>query len=343
MFDTPRRRRRRRLIWPLLITVVVVVVVMVATAGDDARSTISYMEDVQSTATGISRAGSTLRDLVADLSRVDRAEFQSVVDGVVIALDEASEVASSEIPASEVVGAMTLYRLAVESWQQGIDGFEETILRAADDTTDQNVIDDLASAVVLVRAGDRIYEALLEELAREDVPSPVAEMPQVRLLPVDTPITVLAPAWVSAARSEVSGLPIRPSVRIEQVSTDPAWVTSADGSTVVPAVSDTIEVMVVVGNSGNTATSLGSLALRLVGDDSEPIERTQSVPVVEAAASTSIVFSDLAVTPGAFYQLELELDPGGSDTFADDNRYSTGFTVNEATPDTTTDTTTSGG
>lgn len=343
MFDAPRRRRRRRLIWPLLITIAVVVGLVVATAGGDARSTITYLEDVQTSATEISRAGSTLRTLVGDLSRVDRAEFQSVVDGVEAALDSAEAIVHDEVPNSEIVGAMTLYRLALDSWIEGIEGFEESILRAADDPLDETVIDDLASAVVAVRAGDQIYGALIAEFEREDVPAPVAAMPDVRLLPVDTPITVLAPAWVSAARSDGSELPIRPSVRIEQVSTEPEWVTSADGSTVVPAVSETIAVMVVVGNSGNTATSPGSLSMRFSGQDGEPVEVTEAVPVIAAGARTSIVFRDLAVVPGTFYQLELELDPGGDDTFSDDNTYSTGFTVNEATPDTSVPTDTTDG
>jgi hypothetical protein len=344
MFDAPRRRRRRRMIWPLLITIAVVIGLVVATAGGDARSTITYLEDVQTSATEISRAGSTLRTLVGDLSRVDRAEFQSVVGGVKSALDSAEAIVRDEVPNSEIVGAMTLYRLALDSWTEGIQGFEETILRAADEPLDDTVIDDLASAVVAVRAGDQIYGALIDEFDRDDVPAPVTAMPEIRLLPVDTPITVLAPAWVSAARSEGSELPIRPSVRIEQVSTDPEWVTSADGSTVVPAVSETIAVMVVIGNSGNTATSPGSLSMRFSASDGEPAEATEPVPVIEAGARTSIVFRDLAVVPGTFYQLELELDPGGDDTFTDDNTYSTGFTVNEATPDTTdtTDTTDGG-
>src|SRR5690606_14988243 len=144
MFDAPRRRRRRRLIWPLVITIVVVVGLVVATAGDDTRSTITYLEDVQTSATEISRAGSTLRTLVGGLSRVDRAEFQSVVGGVKTSLDSAEAIVRGEVPSSEIVGAMTLYRLALESWSEGIDGFEDTILRAADDSLDESVIDDLA-------------------------------------------------------------------------------------------------------------------------------------------------------------------------------------------------------
>src|SRR5690606_36502246 len=106
---------------------------LVATAGGDVRSTITYLEDVQTSATEISRAGSTLRTLVGDLSRVDRSEFQSVVDGVETALDSAGAIVRDEVPNSEIVGAMTLYRLALESWTEGIEGFEESILRAADD------------------------------------------------------------------------------------------------------------------------------------------------------------------------------------------------------------------
>lgn len=340
MFDSPRRRRRRRIVWPLIVTLLVAVGVLVATAGGDARSTIGYLEDVQVSAMQVSRAGSTLSSLVADLSRVDRSEFQSVVSGATEALDEAAEVAEREVPDRELLGAMALYRLAVDSWRQGIRGFSDAILQAADDPSDDGVIDQLASAVVSVRAGDDIYGALLEEFAREDVPAPVAEMPEVRLLPVDTPITVLAPAWVSAAQSDASGLPMRPSVRIEQVSTNPEWVQSSDGTVVVPAVAETIDVTVVIGNGGNTATEQAVVDLTFTGPDGEAVELEDSVDPIEPGNSTSVAFRGLSVTPGAFYELMVELDPQGPDAHREDNRHSTGFLVNEATP--TTETTVGG-
>lgn len=334
MFDPPRRRRRRRLIWPLLVTVVVAIALVVATAGDDARSTIGYLEDMQNSALELSRAGSTLNGLVGDLSRVDRSEFESVVTGVLEALGNAEELVEQDAPVPELVGAVSLYRLALDRWTEGVEGVSDSILRAADDPREEDVVDDLALSVLLVRAGDDIYEALLDELARDEVPAPVAEMPDVRLLPVETPVTVLAPAWVSAARSTASGLQIRPSVRIEQVSTEPEWVTSADGSVVVPILSDVLDVIVVVANSGNTATTRGQLALVFSGSEAEPVELTEEVPVIAAGASTTIIYPDLAVMPGSFYQLDLALDPGGLDTFAEDNRFSTGFLVNQATTST---------
>lgn len=340
MFDAPRRRRRRRIIWPILITFVAVIVVIVATAGNDARATISYLEDMRSRSVELGRAGSTLSDLVGDLSRVDRSEFQSVVSGVEEALTAAEEVTDQESPEDALVGVATLFRLAVNSWSQGIDGFSEAILRAADDPTDQSAVDDLASAVVRVRAGDTIYDALIEELAREEVPSPVGAMPDVRLLPVDAPVTVVAPAWVSAARAEAGGLALRASVRIEQVTTSPEWVTSADGSTVVPA-TDIIDVAVVIGNAGNTgADSGGSLELTVSTAEAEPVVLTRGVPAIDAGASTSVIFTDLTVAPGMSYQVQLILTPAGADAFADDNRHSTGFVVNAATE--TTDTTAGG-
>ncbi len=339
MFDAPKKRRRRRLVWPLLISVVIVVSVLVATAGGDARSTITYLEDVQTTARQIARAGSTLETLVGDLSRVDRTEFESVVEGVRTALDDAGEVAANRAPDDELLGAMTLYRLAVEAWRQGVDGFADAIYLAADEPNNESVVDDVASAVVSVRAGDDIYGALVAEFDREEVPSPVGEMPEVRLLPIDAPITVIAPAWVEAVRSEASGLAIRPSIRIEQVTTKPEMVQSADSQIVVPAVADTIDVMVVVGNSGNTATGEATLQLTFTGGEGEPVVESAAVPPIEPGASTSVPFRELAVTPGVFYELLLELDPEGPDLYQEDNRYSTGFAVNEATP--TTDTTSS--
>lgn len=331
MFDSPQRgRRRRRIIIPVLVTVVVLVAAVVATSGDDARSTISYLEDVRKSAADLALAGSSLTGLVGDLSRVDRSEFESIVSGVSDSLEAAEVVAATEPPDPSLVGASTLFRLAVDSWHQGIDAFSEAILMAADAPSESRAVDDLSAAVVLVRAGDRIYTALTEELAREDVPSPVAPMPDVALLPIDTPITVLAPAWISAVRRDTSGLALRPSVRIEQVTTKPQWINSADGSVVVEA-TDALDLIVVVANVGNIEAEPGQLTMTLSSGDGDPLTETQPVATLGSGTSTSIIFSSLSVVPGSDYTVDLELTPGGPDVHAEDNLHSTGFTVNAAT------------
>lgn len=331
MFDSPRRRRRRRIVWPILVTVVAGTALIIATSGSDARATITYVEEMRSASADLARTGASMRDLVADLARVDRTEFDSVIGGVESALAAAGEVAAMEHPSQDLIGAATLYRLAVDSWDQGMAGFAQALLAAADDPSSDAVVDDLASAVVLVRAGDRIYDALVAELARPDVPSPVTEMPEVRLLPVDAPVTVLAPAWVTAARSNTSRLALRPSVRIEQVTTRPEWVPNADGILVVPA-TDAVDVVVVIGNAGNVGAEVGSLRLTVVGPEGEPVVLTEEVPEMAAAAQTSVTFAEVAVAPGASYQMEALLSPGGGgDMFLDDNRHASGFTVNAPT------------
>lgn len=330
MFDAPRRRRRRRLVWPLLITVVVVIAVIVATSGKDARATISYLGDMRNAASDLALAGASLNDLVGNLSRVDRSEFQSVVSGVNDALVEAHQVAKSDPPDQTLVGATTLFRLAIDSWDQGISGFSEAILAAADNPDDNTAVDDVASAITDVRTGDRIYHALVEELSREDVPSPVGPMPEVSLLPTDVPITILAPGWVSATRSEESGLPLRPSIRIEQVATKPPWLTNADGDVVVPA-TDTLDLMVVVSNVGNTDSDAAELQMTLSTGEGDPVVTTKTVPILGAGNNTSVVFPNLAVTPGVTYQVDLALAPGGPDAVLDDNTHSAQFTVNAPT------------
>lgn len=336
MFEPPRRRRRRRIIWPVLLTLVALIAVIVATAGNDARATITYLEDLRARSVALSQAGSTLTTLVGDLAHVDRSEFQSVVSGVEEALADASEVADRDVPEEALVGVSVLFRLAVDSWTQGIAETSAAILQASDEPTDAAAPDGLAAGLVSVRTGDRIYEALLEELEREDVPSPVGEMPQVTLLPSEAPITVLVPAWVIAARADGNGLALRPSVRIEQVQTSPEWVTSADGSIVIPA-TDVIDLAVVVSNAGNTDSEIGSLELTVADQVADPVVMTERVPSIAPGMSTSSLFLDIAVTPGQAYQVQLILDPGGADSFSEDNRFSTAFSINAAT-----DTTASG-
>jgi hypothetical protein len=129
-------------------------------------------------------------------------------------------------------------------------------------------------------------------------------------------------------------------VRIEQVATSPEWVTSADGAVVVPA-TEILDVAVVVGNAGNTeAEAGGTVELTLATAEAEPVVLSRPVPEIAAGASTSVIFTELAVVPGLSYQVQVILTPGGPDAFAEDNRHSTGFVVNAATE--TTETTTGG-
>lgn len=333
MFDPPQKKRRRRIVIPILVTLAVAVVAVAGASGDDTRANISYLEDMHGSAAEVSRAGTALNDLVGDLSRIDRTEFESAVGLVDEALGAAQEVTPGEDPDPALVGATTLYRLAIEQWTEGIDGFSRSLLRAADDSSDREAVDDLANALVQVRAGDRIYQALVEELAREDVPSPVAPMPDVELLPMDDPVTVLAPAWVAAVRSETSGVALRPSVRIEQISSDPEFIMSADGDPVVPAPEDeTVDITVVVANTGNTVSDPAAVELELgsVGSE-ETTQASEAVPVIEAASTTSVVFTDVPVVLGSTYEMTVTLRPGGIDLFGDDNQRSMRFVVNAAT------------
>lgn len=330
MFDSPRRRRRRRMIWPVLITVLIAGGVLVATSGSDARATITYLEDVRTASADLSRVGAAVRQLVGELSRADRTEFDSVMTGVETALANAQEVAAREPPSQELVGAGILFRLAVDSWTRGMEGFREALLLAADEPADTSAVDEVASAVVLVRAGDGIYDELVVELSRPDIPSPVADMPEVRLLPVDAPVTVLAPAWVEAVRSLTSGLALRPSIRIEQVATRPEWVTSATGDVVVPATSE-IEVVIVVSNAGNTTSEPATLALTVGTPEADTAEWSAEVPGIAAGSQTAITLPGVEVVPGLSYILDVVLTPGGADMFRDDNRMSLRFTVNAET------------
>lgn len=330
MFDQPRRRRRRRLVWPVLVSLIAAVAVVVYTVGSDAQTTIGYLADLRASAGELARSGTALSDVVADLSRVDRSEFSSVVDQVMASLEEASEVGAEEPPEASLVGAATLFRLAVESWQQGIEGAAEALLAAADDPDDSVAVDELTDAVVLVRAGDRIYQELTEELRRPGTPQPVTPLPEVELLPSDAPLTVLAPAWVQAARSATSELPLRPSIGIQQVSTTPEWVINAEEQLVVPA-TESLDVAVVVSNSGNAPSGPASLELVLAAGEGDSTVMSELVGGIEAGAQTSVIFSEVEVQPGTAYTLTVRMVGVEADLVPEDNEMVHELIVNAPT------------
>lgn len=345
MFDSMERtrKRRRRLLVPLLVTVTVVIGLLWSLSGTDARATIAYVEDMRTASEDLGVAGANLSTLVGDLSRVDRAEFVSVVDGVQSALEGAKLVADQDAPEPALAGAAALYRLAVERWTVGISEFSAAILTAADEADSALPESDLAEALVALRGGDRIYAALLDEFERDEVPDPVATLPTVNLLPTDAPISVIAPAWIAAARSVEGSLALHSSIGIEQIATDPEMLVAAADDVVIPATDDAIDVTVVVTNKGNTVSEPATVTILLVAiDGTEPREVTESVPAIEPGASTSVIFPDFEVFPSWNYVMDVTLAPGGPDGDVADNTQRIAFRINEATPTDSTDSTDAG-
>ncbi|HEX5695861.1 MAG TPA: hypothetical protein VFZ15_05715 [Acidimicrobiia bacterium] len=323
----PRRRAFSRFIWPAVITAAAVVAVVVSGAGTDTRAQLDYLGVMHDQATELSVGGDSLRLVISRLARVERAELVTATEAIAADLETAMELVEAGPPSDSLIAANALYRHAIESWGAGVAGFTSGILDAADDPNSTVAVDNIANSLAVLRNGDRLYAELVEELAREGTPAPVAAMPEVVMVPAEGELVGLSLAYVEAARAVNSGIALRPGLTVSQIVSDPVWAVNPTDQPVLPA-TETVSFSVVITNLGNVESGSEPLELTLNGA-SEPVVVLETVPVLEPGEQTAIQFLDLEVEPGGIYEVIAELKVVGVDLDYEDNMREVVFSVNE--------------
>ncbi|GEM_PF-1254988 len=329
MLDTakPKRRSLSRFLWPVVVTAAAVVAVVVSGAGTDTRAELDYLGEMHDHATALSLGGDTLRVVISRLSRIDRDELVTATDAIGADLAAAMELTDSGPPSPSLVAADALYREAVEAWTVGLSGFTSAVLAAADDPANTVVVDNIANSLNELRSGDRLYLELVQELERDEVPEPVAPMPEVLMMPAEGEIFSISQAYVEAARAVNSGLALRPGLMVSSIVSNPLWRVSPHEQAVMPA-TEVANFSVVVTNVGNVVSEQQLINLSLLGA-AEPVVGQERVRPLEPGEQTAIQFTDLAVETGGVYEVIAELVELTNDVDFEDNRLAVTFTVNE--------------
>lgn len=330
IFDPPTRTRRRalsRLIWPLLVAVAVVLAVVISVTGDETRTELEYLEQVQAQASDLARGGSAFRDVVSRLQRIGRTELITVVEGVREDLAAGLDLAEGEAPITSLIAVNALYREALETWDRGMEGFSAAVLEAADDPESTVAVDNMAGALADIRAGDNAYRRMVEAMGRDDVPEPLSPMPDVVLLPAEGSLLSLAVSYVDSARSDNNRLALRPGLAVSMVVSEPEWQVNPGGQAVVPA-TGAITFSVVVTNRGNIMSEPVPLLLELIGGP-ELIRMTEDITPLDPAQQVTVVFDEVGVEPGGIYEVRATLVATGNDSSFEDNEISVEFAVNE--------------
>jgi hypothetical protein len=329
LLDQPRPRRKAlgRFLWPLVITAAAVVAVVITSSGDDTRVELQYLDELQESASELSVGADTLRDVISRLSRIERSELETATTGLRDSLETAQELVDRGPTSDNLVGANAAYRRAVEAWTVGVSGFSSGILTAADDPTNTVVADNIANALAELRAGDRLYSDAVRELEAEEVPDPVAPMPEVLMLPAEGELFTLSLAYVEAARSPNSGIPLRPGLQVASITSDPLWNVDPNDQAIVPA-TELLSFSVVVNNSGNIASEPEPIELTLAGE-SDPVVVSEMIPALEPGQQTAVRFLEIPVTPGALYEVAASLTAAANDTNLEDNALTVLFEVND--------------
>jgi hypothetical protein len=328
ILDPPRPRRRLgRIVVPIVLTIAAVVAIIVANAGTDTRSELDYLDEMQGAVSDIAVGADSLIDVSGKLNVTSRVEFVTVTDSLRSTIASALALTRAGPPTDELVAVNSLYRQALQAWNRGITRYSSGVLVAADEPDNANAADRIADALAELRAGDNLYAALVEELARDDVPDPVAPMPEVVLMPVTGGLISAASTLVEAARSSMNALAFRPGLGVAQLVADPEWVVNPDDLTVVPA-TDAITFSVVVENPGNVKSRRETLTLTVTGGP-DIVEQSIDVEPLEPGRRRTLVFDAVPVEAGVTYDVAATLMVRHPDFNLDDNQISVVFTVNE--------------
>jgi hypothetical protein len=327
MLERPTRRRRWRW-WALALTVVILAALLLARINAQATAAVNYLDGMRQAAETLVTSAATFSGLDQNVIDLDRIEFETATSSVLDALADASVAVVEPPQRSSLIGAASLMRLAVTTWESGVATFREGVLGLADGG--ESGEEQIYAGLQLVSAGDEIYNELLTELGREDVPDPITAMPLLLFESSTRSPVAAARLFASAAGADNSLFVLRADLAVSQVSAEPTWVTDPDGDLVVSSV-DSMVIEVVVANLGNTAAPEQTLFLSLVPNEGDETAQTAAVPPLAAGSETTVSFPALTVRPGLSYNLSVALQPSGPDGNADNDGMAIAFFVNEPT------------
>ena len=329
IFEAPPRSRRRvlgRILWPILLVGAVVVAVVVSAAGQQTRSQLEYLDEMRSQAASLSRSGSTIAGIMSRIREIDREEFTTGFELIGDDLAVGQSFVANPPPTNSLIPVWSLYRQALQAWDNGVTALGAAVLLAADDPEDATVVNAVADALAEIRAGDALFRDLKAEFSRQEVPEPVSPLVDVQLRPADGGLASLAAGYVAAARSSTNALGLRPDLAVSQIVTDPIWQINVSGHPVIPA-TDTVVFSAVITNKGNVASAAETVSLTLNGGTEQVIAQME-VPALAPDGQATVVFDPVSVEPDTPYEVVMELVITNLDSDPDDNRLQVQFTVN---------------
>ncbi|MDQ3499767.1 MAG: hypothetical protein M3488_02075, partial [Actinomycetota bacterium] len=201
MLERPTDRRRWRW-WALGLTVVILAALVLARINAQASAAVNYLDGMRRSAEGLVTASSTFSGLDQNLVDLDRIEFETATTAVLEALAEGSEAVDEPPETSSLIGAASLLRLALATWESGVATFREGLLGLADQA--ESGEEQIYAGLQLVSAGDEIYAEVLKELDREDVPDPITSMPALSFQSSTRTPVAAARIFASAASADNS-------------------------------------------------------------------------------------------------------------------------------------------
>jgi hypothetical protein len=323
IFGAPLRRRRRVPWWVLPVIIVIGLALLAGTLRSETREVVLYIDTAQPLMVEQAAIAESFESLVRrDLATIEREDFSTLISRAETSLRDANAELEALDPPDSAAVADELLRLALTSWESGMNDFGLGILEAADEPTSPMPLDRLNEGILDLRLGDAAYELFLAESMEliNEVDVDVGEFPAVSFA-AGEPTLSSAESLATFVRTS-SQLGIRSDVAITSVVFDPpdSGGQTPDGAEIFP-VTESLLLQATVSNAGNQAEKGLVLTVTLLDSVGDLIATEQSEQLdLQAGESASVTFTALPVVPGQRYLLLLDLTPTPTELLLDDNR-----------------------
>ena len=285
----------------------------------DSQAGTTLADELRSHTITLDRAARSFVRLIEQIDASDRSELASLItqsrdslEAVGAALDETTGSAG---------GSLHLLKVSLDLWDEGLSGFEEAFLSAVDDPFNFIVEEQLITALVNIRSGDRIYRSFLEESAADPDIRSFSDFRTVVFLPNQYPVVDTAQFLTTYARLSRPALEFTTDLALEQITSHPEWISDLEGRPVIIP-TESFDLLVVVANRGNVDAPGGTLLELSIWPPGETIQsRVLEVPPLRPGDKTTVTFYELAVTPDTSYQVEVRLSYVDGDQSPGDNSY----------------------
>ena len=322
-----RTRRRRWLLIALTLVIVVAGIAFLVSRQTEQRGTVEFLAAADEATQLTSEASEILSDTLGELGpMLSRQEVTRRLTEVTTRTADAEALLALDVPPSmgASYGALTA---SVSAWHRGAIETERVLLGIMDGEIVTGAETELERALDLMRVGDVGYALFREEIAAlaDDLEPPDFVV-----------VTFVDPEPVDALMFDAQQLALRlaaaynlaPRIDVGVVGmTDPDPIGDRGGIPVVPF-SEEILLNAVVSNLGNEAADTVEVVLDLFSVDTEErLSERALVDGLEAGASTTVSFDDLAIEPGGLYQATVSVTIDG-DNDPDNNVWSMTFVWN---------------
>ncbi len=293
-------RRRRWLMIVLSFVAVTGMIVYLVSRQTDQRDAAEFFAAADESSDLHAESSAELESALAAIGLVERQDLARRLQNVEDTSAEAHSRLNVDTPA-DFGAAYSTMATASMSWKAGTAEVNATILAIMDGELLVGATLQLQEALDLLRVGDRAFTLFLGSLDAipEDVAAP--EFVPVKYINPEAQI-LLYDAQALVLRIQGSyGLGPRRDVAVTAI-TDPSAVGERDGIPVVPF-APALDFQTVVTNFGNLDEASVDVELEILNVDTDTTFRvSQTVNDLIADTSTTVIFTDVDITPGALHQ-----------------------------------------